>query len=175
MRHIARAMMPAGSSADIRTPGLSDDFGIIENGVISASRPASPSPTQSAVARNAEMRVSIYHLPSELETRALMRSYFSNTGLLFPYIHEPTFLETYEHLKADNFTQVRRTWLGLLNMILAMASSTSACSDKSTTDIRLESDVFYQRAYELCKRQMLRGTSLETGQWLDRKSLMLGF
>lgn len=141
--------------------------------MISASRPASPSPTQSAQARNAEKRVSIYHLPSEFETRELMRRYFSNTGLLFPYIHEPTFLETYELMKADNFTQVRRTWLGLLNMILAMASSTSASSDKSSTNLRLESDVFYQRAYELCKRQMLRGTSLETGQLLNRKLLTM--
>ena len=157
-------MMPVGSSADTRTPGLSDDFGIVGNGMISASRPASPSPTESVLARNAKMRLSIYHLPSEFETRVLMRSYFSNTGLLFPFIHEPTFLETYEHMKAGHFTKVRRTWLGLLNMILALASSTSACSDTSTIDIRSESDVFYQRAYELCKRQMLRGTSLETGQ-----------
>lgn len=164
MRHIARSMMPAGSSADVRTPGLSHDFGFIGDGMITASRLASPSPTESAAARNAGMKLSIYGLPSELETRALMRSYFSNTGLLFPFIHEPTFLETYEHMKADNFTQVRRTWLGLLNMILAMASSTSAYSDKSTVDNRLDSDVFYQRAYGLCKRQMLRGTSLETGQ-----------
>ncbi len=160
-------MMPPRSSADVNSPGLSDDFGFIENGIISASRLASPLPTESAVARNAGMKRSIYHLPSEVETRTLMRSYFSNTGLLYPYIHEPTFLETYEHMKADNFTQVRRTWLGLLNMILALATSTSACSDKSTVDKRLESDVFYQRAYELCKRQMLRGTSLETGQWLQ--------
>jgi hypothetical protein len=105
MRHIARAMMPNGSSADIRTSGLSDDFGFIENGMISASRPASPSLTQSTVARNAGMSVSIYHLPSELETRALMSSFFSNTGLLFPYIHEPTFLKTYEHMKAENFAR----------------------------------------------------------------------
>ena len=148
-------MAPADNSAD---------FEFFEKGIVSASRPASPASTQSTTARNAELKVAIYHLPSETETRALMRGYFSNTGLLFPYIHEPTFLETYEHMKADNFKQVRRTWLGLLNMILAMASSTSACSDESTTKTRLqESEVFYQRAHELCKRQMIRGSSLETG------------
>lgn len=31
-------------------------------------------------------------------------------------------METYYAFKASNFTKVRRTWLGLLNVILAMVS-----------------------------------------------------
>ena len=42
---------------------------------------------------------------------------------MFPYIHEPTFMETYEQMIAVILTAVRRTWPGLLNIILVMASN----------------------------------------------------
>jgi hypothetical protein len=49
-------------------------------------------------------------------------------GLLFPYIYPPVFLETYHQMVQENFTGVRRTWLGLLNMILAMSTITDVTS-----------------------------------------------
>ena len=36
-----------------------------------------------------------YFLPPERETRSLLVSYFSNTGVLFPYLHLESFLQTY--------------------------------------------------------------------------------
>jgi hypothetical protein len=98
----------------------------------------------------------------------LIRAYFANMGLLFPYIHEQEFLETYHGFRASGFrTNVRRTWLGLLNMILAMATCTS-CWEDSGSELHFEqSDVYYRRAQELCQMQMLRGTTLETGKAQD--------
>jgi hypothetical protein len=97
--------------------------------------------------------------------KRLISAYFANTGLLFPYIHEQEFLDTYERFQASGFrTDVRRTWLGLLNMILAMATCTSCWEDSGSETHFEESDIFYRRAQELCQTQMFRGTTLEIGQ-----------
>lgn len=102
-------------------------------------------------------------LPPDHRTRTLIRHYFSTTGMLFPYIHEPSFLETYENLKKKNFrVGARRTWLALLNIMLAMASC-GGCQDAENTKT-MESEIFYRRAQELCGSQMLAGATLETGE-----------
>ncbi|KAJ5934756.1 hypothetical protein N7466_004303 [Penicillium verhagenii] len=64
----------------------------------------------------------------------------------------------------ENFANVRKTWLGLLNMILAMATIT-ADSEGASADTRIaESDVFYQRGLGLCGGELWRGTTLELGR-----------
>jgi hypothetical protein len=93
-----------------------------------------------------------------------MSQYFSNTGFLFPYIHAGTFMETYEELKRNNFTKVRRTWLGLLNIVMALSTSTAVHEDMSAEKRARESDVYYQRALGLCDKLIMRGTSLEIGR-----------
>lgn len=105
-------------------------------------------------------------LPSHEQTEQLVNRYFSNTGMLFPYIHKPTFVETYSHICEQNFRgNVRRTFLGLLNMVLAMAAwSESGRQSTAETTSHFESAIFYQRAQELCGKSMQRGTSLETGK-----------
>ena len=108
----------------------------------------------------------IYILPPEIITRDLITRYFSNTGLLFPYLHEQAFLETYAQMKNDKFQKVRRTWLGLLNMVLALATSTTVQSNLAAKKRAVDSDVYYQRALQLCEKQLMRGTSLEVGTWL---------
>ncbi|CAK7232762.1 hypothetical protein SCUCBS95973_008365 [Sporothrix curviconia] len=113
--------------------------------------------------------VNIYLLPDESVIRDLVSRYFANTGMLFPYIHEASFWATYEELKRHSFTQVRRTWLGLLNMVLALAAS-SAPYDKDAATRAHESDVYYQRARQLCGGLgsdmpfSLKNASLETVQ-----------
>jgi hypothetical protein len=93
----------------------------------------------------------------------MIQRYFSNTGLLFPYIYPPVFLEAYHQMSRENFTKVRRTWLGLLNMVLAMSSMT-AVTGGAKADVRIaESDVFYERGLGLCGSEILRGTTLEVG------------
>ena len=162
VRQIGRAMAADGNPTELRTPSLSEDFRQIDNGIVNASRPASPSYAHSSARDDETIR--IYELPPTSETRELMRQYFSNTGLLFPFIHEPSFLTTYDRMESERFAQTSRTWLGLLNMILAMAKSTSGDPSDSDPAQSRAANVFYRRAFDLCKKQMLRGTSLETGE-----------
>jgi hypothetical protein len=97
---------------------------------------------------------------------ALLQQYFSNTGLLFPYIHEKTFLTTYAEAQANGFKEVNRTWLGLLNIILALVTSTEIRTNQSAQERAALSDIYYQRAIGLCDKQVMRGTSLEIVQYL---------
>lgn len=97
----------------------------------------------------------------------LLHRYFSYPGYFFPYVHEDTFFETYQQIKNAKYPSVRRSWLGLFNIILAMAVSTTIDDNVDAVERFQESDVYYQRAYGLCGKLMLRGTSLEIG-WLLR-------
>jgi hypothetical protein len=164
MRHITRSMEATGRG-QLHTPSMNEDLSHIDNGIVSVSRPVSLPSSSPPQTKFLEAGRGIYCLPPDNETRDLLRRYFSNTGLLFPFIHEPTFFQEYEDMRSETIPKVRRTWLGLLNMVLAMASSTSADFERPAAVRRRESDVFYQRAHELCRRQMLRGASLETGMW----------
>ena len=163
MRHIFRAMSKKGIANQAMSPPSSSNIGLYQASMISVPPPVVPTSVQehggeitSAIETNI--------LPPDGETQKLIRCYFSNTGLLFPFIHEQTFVETYEQMRHQNYrANVRRTWLGLLNMILAMAVCTSDWAEDGTAYRPEQSDVYYRRARELCKIQMLRGTTLETG------------
>lgn len=134
----------------------------LDGGFVNTSRP--PSPLQPRGGPNQHSQVNVFALPPQEETLKTIHQYFANTGLLFPYIYPPAFLETYRQMAQQNFTQVRRTWLGLLNMVLAMATIT-AVPEGSKADSRIaESDVFYQRGLGLYGREILRGTTLEVGE-----------
>ncbi|KAH8738453.1 fungal-specific transcription factor domain-containing protein [Ilyonectria robusta] len=166
MRQIFRAMAKQSAAAgDSVSPSSSNGIGLYQTGMINVSRPLSSSSAKGRAGETSSA-VETNVLPPDHETRKLIHSYFSNTGLLFPFIHQESFLETYEHMRQQNFRiNVRRTWLGLLNMILAMAICTGWAED-GTEYQNEQSDVYYRRATELCKTQMLRGTTLETVQYL---------
>lgn len=139
--------------------------GAAEGGFVSVSRP--PSPLRQATQGN-QAQVNIYALPIQAETLVLIQRYFSNTGLLFPYIYPPMFLDTYHQMAQENFTKVRKTWLGLLNMILAMSTITAGPNGSKAENRIAESDIFYQRGLGLCGGELLRGTTLEVGMYLFR-------
>ena len=104
-------------------------------------------------------------LPLAQESEALLQQYFSNTGLLFPYIHKQSFMETYEQLKDPRARhKVRKTWLGLLNLMMAMATYALGRKSDESSSFSSQSDQFFDRAQSLCKEQVLRGTTLETGK-----------
>jgi hypothetical protein len=63
----------------------------------------------------------------------------------------------------ENSCKVRRTWLGLLNMMLAMANITAAPNGEPAKQRIAAADVFYKRALNLCGNETLRGTTLEVG------------
>ncbi|KZN90865.1 putative transcriptional regulatory protein [Penicillium chrysogenum] len=149
-------------SSAIVQPGYFPSPGAAEGGFVNASRPSSP-PQRG---QDRRMQVNMFALPPQANTLELIKRYFSNTGLLFPYIYPPVFLDTYHQMTRENFNGVRRTWLGLLNMVLAMATVT-AIPGSASADARIkESDVFYQRGLGLCGSEILRGTTLEVVQYL---------
>ncbi|KAJ5787283.1 hypothetical protein N7457_002273 [Penicillium paradoxum] len=150
-------------SSAIVQPGYFPSPGAAEGGFVNASRPSSP---VRRIGQEKPAPVRIFALPPQEKTLELIQRYFSNTGLLFPYIYPPVFLETYHQMARENFSRVRRTWLGLLNMVLAMATIT-AVPGSASADARIEgSDVFYQRGLGLCGSEILRGTTLEVVQYL---------
>lgn len=113
----------------------------------------------------APTRVNIYALPSAERTWSLIQQYFQKTGQLLPFIHEASFCKTYFQMKRENFKKVRRTWLGLLNIVLAITVSLSAEND-IPAELRIrDSDIYYQRANGLCDRESKRNASLEMGMW----------
>jgi hypothetical protein len=164
MRHILRAIKKRQSAhRRLSSQASASEFSTYEGGIINTFNTFTSKSPGAALSHIHNISANI--LPPDHEMQRLIRAYFSNTGLLFPYIHEEAFLDTYERFRASGFrTNVRRTWLGLLNMIFAMATCTS-CWEESGSDYRFEqSDVYYRRARELCQTQMFRGTTLEIGK-----------
>ncbi|EWY89828.1 hypothetical protein FOYG_07481 [Fusarium oxysporum NRRL 32931] len=161
MRHILRAVDTKRTQQCNQTSLTpASEYSAYEGGLVSN---LNAFPTTSSESQKAGANL----LPPDEVMQRLIRAYFDNTGLLFPYIHEQEFLDTYERFRASGFRgNVRRTWLGLLNMILAMATCTSCWEDSGSETTFEESDVYYRRAQELCYTQMFRGTTLETVQYL---------
>ncbi|KAH7029734.1 fungal-specific transcription factor domain-containing protein [Microdochium trichocladiopsis] len=98
-------------------------------------------------------------------TEQLLQEYFSNTGMLFPYIHETSFMDTYRQARLSAFAGVRRTWLALLNIVLAIAIQADA-SRPDTSLAAADAELFFCKARNLCGTHMLRSTTLETVQYL---------
>ncbi|CRG88732.1 Quinic acid utilization activator [Talaromyces islandicus] len=163
MRHISKAI----SQATYRNPSLlsvpSND-NKHGNEMTNASQPHAH--TERIRNKQNPREVNIYALPSEEQSWDLIEQYFSKTGQLLPFIHEQSVRETYFQMKRNDSTKVRRTWLGLLNIIFAIALSLCTDSDMPAQQRIDESDVFYQRANALCDRESRRNASLEMVQYL---------
>lgn len=104
------------------------------------------------------------HLPPIDDVTALVRRFFSDTGMLFPYIHERTFWETFDQTKSGHFKTARGSWLGLLNMILAMATCTSM-----TANTAVNSDSFFANAERLCLKPTTTDATVESGKIMGTK------
>lgn len=133
--------------------------------MLHASRPPSPLRVPRGGSKNKGNPQSMFSLPAADETLRLINEFFSNTGMLFPYIHRETFLATYHDLTTTDFRKVRRSWLGLLNMVLAMATSASDSSHLTGQQRADESEVFFLRALALCEKQIRCAASLEIGKF----------
>ena len=105
-------------------------------------------------------------LPSGPEMDALLNAYFNTYGSLFPFLHEQTFREIYDDCKASGFAKVRRTWLGFLNMIFAMATNVDQGAEVSADRRFQKSNIFFLRAVSLCRDAAMRTVSLDIVQYL---------
>ncbi|KAJ5557488.1 C6 transcription factor [Penicillium frequentans] len=165
LRHLSRAVSYNASSPMVTTASPSIGKGSLDGGFINVSRPPSPGSDVIDLTSRKQKETDIFALPPPQETSRLVHKYFNDTGLLFPYVYPPSFLETYRSM-TENHCKVRRTWLGLLNMMLAMANITAAPNGEPANQRIIAADVFYKRALNLCGNEMLRGTTLEVVQYL---------
>jgi hypothetical protein len=135
-----------------------DESNLARSARCSYANPVAPSPHAAPGSMTA--------LPSVQKMDSLLEFYFSTAGVVFPFIHEESMRKTYSEAKATGFTRVRRTWLGTLNMIFAMASSFDRDSIKSAPERHERSNVFFKRATDLCGELSKQVISLEIVQYL---------
>ncbi|KAH6692233.1 fungal-specific transcription factor domain-containing protein [Plectosphaerella plurivora] len=135
-----------------------------QGNALPVSRPSSPQADLS-VSWTANM-VNATVLPDEPQATMLIKQFFSETGMLFPYINEVKFWDTYGTLTGPGrrTAGIRYSWLGLLNMMLAMAISTAIQEGVSMEDRYSQSEIYFKRAKTLCLDQMLTGASVEAVQ-----------
>ncbi|KAF1733351.1 putative transcriptional regulatory protein [Beauveria bassiana] len=112
-------------------------------------------------------------LPAVGDMEVIMNRYFNTMGLLFPFLHEATFRQTYSAFKASGFNKVRQTWLGELNLMFAIASNINRKQGKTSKQCFQESLVYYKRAMSLCGASSLRTVSLDIVQFLLLQALYL--
>lgn len=86
--------------------------------------------------------------------------------MLFPYINEQRFWETFSTLQKHGIQSVQKSWLGLLNMIMAMATSVQASKDFDMIQRFSQSEVYFNRAKALCLDHMNPEASVEAGERL---------
>lgn len=164
MRHISRAIA-RGSTDDPSVPSLSSPSHT-GGGMLTVSRShPSQDDLQGRMQTLSKSEINMFALPSEERTWSLIQIYFEKTGQLLPFIHEASFCETYFQMRENNFKRVRRTWLGLLNIVLAIATSLHTEGDMPAGKRIQESDIYFQRANGLCDRDSKRNASLEMGTW----------
>lgn len=112
-------------------------------------------------------------LPAVADMEVMMDRFFNTMGLLFPFLHEATFRQTYNAFKASGFNKVRQTWLGELNLIFAIASNINRKQGRTSKQCFEESLIYYRRAMSLCGASSLRSVSLDIVQFLLLQALYL--
>ena len=155
-RHILGAMVSSNITQP-RTLTINGNRSQLESGIVDYTRQSLPSsPSAKILSPQA-----VFELPPLEEMEHLLSLYFQNAGLLFPFIHPPSFMATYNNFKASNFSKVRRVWLGLLNIVLAMSLGFNPGGNMSAAERVEKSQNFYERAVKLCGNASVRGASLE--------------
>lgn len=131
--------------------------------MVQVSRPQSPNSRHSETLSSSTLHMKLPQLPPTVEIERLVENFFSNTGLLFPYIHHTEFLKTLRQAKRTDFKTVRRSWLSLLYMILAMATSAEALPTTDVAGRFGRAENFYSQSKTLCLDLVMNGASVETG------------
>ncbi|KAH8885921.1 hypothetical protein GQ53DRAFT_876875 [Thozetella sp. PMI_491] len=124
------------------------DFPFHRRDQLAVSGPPSPSHTSPPPIWSLGSSPSTTHFPPQEEVVRLVLRFFSNTAMLFPYIHEDSFWKTFNVAAESGFRGVRSSWLGLLYMILAMATITAPDTTETTQQAAL-SDSFFTFAESL--------------------------
>ena len=120
--------------------------------------PGDEAATAEAVAPRAlDENVDPFAIPPFDVLRARVEHYFQWTAVLYPFIHRDTFMTTLATLR-HSVTNVRRTWLGILNLMQALAHHIPVSDNPE------EGELYYRRAQALCDQQTLENITLEVGR-----------
>ncbi|KZL63353.1 fungal specific transcription factor domain-containing protein [Colletotrichum incanum] len=156
--HLLHRTQRAEGRVTSSTPGQS-----AQQHILAVSRSQSPI-SDSFDPRKLEKPSEAIRLPPEDEVTRLVRQFFGDTGILFPYIHEESFWKTFAHFRSIGMRNARHSWLALLNMILALATSTTSASDLGLGDRQAISEIHYRRAKSLSMTEMMTGANVEAVQ-----------
>ena len=90
-----------------------------------------------------------FALPPQPKIVQLVDIFFSGMGLLFPYIHQKSVLDSISEIDKIQPVEIKRTRLCLLNTIMAFATCVTGKSDERRPNCAAEADLFLQRALKL--------------------------
>ncbi|KAM0716681.1 hypothetical protein Q7P37_008126 [Cladosporium fusiforme] len=159
---LLRAVATARRSS-IEVPGTKGHTGSLDDGNLSSihhshSKSKAPSTTPA--------EISITSLPEVAEVHRLLDLYFNSAGVVFPFISEEATRRTYTECLENGFKRTRRTWLGTLNMMFALATMLDRENFPSAKKRFERADLYYQRAVGLCGELSKHVISLETVHYL---------
>lgn len=101
---------------------------------------------------------------TSVEEDKMIDTFFTNTGYLFPYIHEARFRTRLGFMRGYPQRQRPPSWSGLLNIVFAMAISTNRSCKLDALERSQTSEIYAQKALYHCKKRMMQGDNLETGK-----------
>ncbi|KAJ5588261.1 hypothetical protein N7537_010939 [Penicillium hordei] len=100
-----------------------------------------PSGISSLPESKGRVRIDPFALPPQMEADALLHLFFTTVNLMLPCIHEDSFRDMYKKLQVDGTRGVRRSWLGSLNVVFALATNvmtaTSPNIERATRSMQL--------------------------------------
>lgn len=98
--------------------------------------------------------VDTFALPQHEQALQLIDSFFSDTGLLFPYVHERYLRTRFNYVRQRGAQGMSSHFLALLNAVFAMAAHIHHVADAETQDSRngLDAETFFVRARLLLGR-----------------------
>ncbi|KAK5062910.1 hypothetical protein LTR84_004986 [Exophiala bonariae] len=132
-----------------------------QSSLVTFTQASSPPNTTSTPFVGKDASKDILALPTEDRVLQLLHLFFSDTGMLFPFVHHEEIVSTYFNMKRVQFVGVRRSWLCLLNVIFAFSTSSSLRPNQPAEDDPTEPEVFFDRACRLTKGFDSRRPTLE--------------
>lgn len=163
LRHIKKAIL--GYSSEVPTC-RQDRHGLVN--VSDVSRPSSPrlqSRWYSESNFPPQLPRNAYDLPPRWKIIGLVNAFFDRPGMLFPYTYKKCILDGLEHGKDASLHSVRRSWLCLLNTIMAFSTILGDSSRNSIETSFTEADAFLQRALKLLPDLAVETANFETCQF----------
>jgi hypothetical protein len=129
------------------------------------SPPSSLFCSESEVFTGTSSEDDLYVLPTYSSTILLVTIFFRGYGSMNPFLNDTTFLHTHvEEVYENSRQRPKASRLALLNMILAIASTTSVDSTYPVERwIRL-SKTFYKRARGLYAQDIFQSPDLDLGE-----------